>query len=110
MFENALPCIVELFGHQKIAGKVSEQQIGGASFIRVDVPEIDEIKAFTKLYGPNAIYAITPVDEETMLRAVRSFQSVPIERWQLASPTLRAKLTAGDDDDDEDDGAPRNRY
>jgi hypothetical protein len=34
-------CIVELFGHTKIAGKVSEAQIGGQSFIRVDVPQIE---------------------------------------------------------------------
>ena len=31
-------CIVELFGHNQIAGKVTEQAIGGQSFVRVDVP------------------------------------------------------------------------
>lgn len=31
--------IVDLFGHTRIAGKVSEQVIGGCSFVRVDVPE-----------------------------------------------------------------------
>ncbi|MDD2657785.1 MAG: hypothetical protein PHD04_03970 [Candidatus Pacebacteria bacterium] len=40
--------IIDLFGHQKIAGRVSEQQIGGASFVRVDVPLEPP---FTKLFG-----------------------------------------------------------
>lgn len=31
-------CIVESFGHERIAGRVTEQTIGGCSFIRVDVP------------------------------------------------------------------------
>ncbi len=34
--------IVELFGHQIIAGLVSEQVIGGQGFVRVDVPTIGE--------------------------------------------------------------------
>ena len=29
--------IVELMGHQRIAGKVSEETIGGAALLRVDV-------------------------------------------------------------------------
>jgi hypothetical protein len=100
MFENALPCIVELFGHQRIAGRVSEQQLGGTNFIRVDVPEVDEQPGFTKLYGASAIYAITPTDEATMLQAVRAFRAVPIE----AKTTVLAALHSGDDyDDDSED-------
>ena len=102
MFENAIPCIVELFGHQRIAGKVSEESVGGQSFVRVDVPEVEDQKAFTKLYGANAIYAITPVSEETMLRAVRAFQAVPIEAYHLSIPT-RAAIAAPVHDDDDDD-------
>jgi hypothetical protein len=31
--------VVELFGHQQIAGRVTEASIGGCSFLRVDVPD-----------------------------------------------------------------------
>ena len=37
--------VLELFGHQRLAGLVSEVQIGGASFVRVDVPHEDKRKA-----------------------------------------------------------------
>lgn len=56
-------CIIELFGHQKIAGLVSEQTLGGASFIRVDVPATDHEVAFTKFFHGNAIYGLTPTTE-----------------------------------------------
>jgi len=99
MFDKAIPCVVELFGHQRIAGNVSSETVGGASFVRVDVPTVEGSPAFTKLYGDKAIYAITPVDEATMLLAVRAFQAVPIERYRLEIP-VRATLPAGYGDDD----------
>lgn len=61
--------IVEVMGHRQFAGFVSEQAIGGASFVRVDVPEVkageDVLPGFTKLLGAGSIYAISPCTEET---------------------------------------------
>ena len=57
-------CLVELFGHQRIAGQVTEETIGGCSFVRVDVPAVDGSEALTKFYGNGAIYSMTPVSEE----------------------------------------------
>ena len=73
--------IVELFGHTKIAGKISESVIGGCSFVRVDVPGFKDHQPFTKLYGQGAIYSISFVDEETAMYAVNSFQETPIDKW-----------------------------
>ena len=89
--------IVELFGHQIIAGNVSEQVIGGQGFVRVDVPSIDGQEAFTKFYGAGAIYAITPCDEKTMLAAVMGLRQKPIDVWKLHLPQLSL------DEDDERD-------
>lgn len=49
--ENEFYAIVELFGHQRIAGKISEQTIAGQNFIRVDVPDTERNPGFSKLYG-----------------------------------------------------------
>lgn len=57
--------VVEVMGHRQFAGFVSEQSIGGSSFVRVDVPAVAELPAFTKLLGASSIFAITPCTEET---------------------------------------------
>ncbi|OPY15028.1 MAG: hypothetical protein A4E74_02265 [Syntrophus sp. PtaB.Bin075] len=75
--------IIDLFGHQRIAGRVSEQQIGGSSFVRVDVPEVGEQKGFTKLFGPGAIYSITITDEMTATAAASYYKSVPMDQWSV---------------------------
>lgn len=107
-FENH--AIVELFGHQRIVGKVTDFQIGGASFIRVDVPETPGIPAFTKFFGASAIYAITPVDEETANLAARAYVQSPINKFHIAQllpssdtgPNYRPPQYEDDDDDDWD--------
>ena len=90
--------IVELFGHNVIAGKVSEQVIGGQGFVRVDVPAVHNQEEFTKFYGPGAIYAITPCDESTMLAAVIGLRQKPIDLWKLNLPQLSVP-----DKEDEDE-------
>jgi hypothetical protein len=76
-------CILELFGHQRIAGRVSEQVLGSGSFIRVDVPSIDDKPGFTRLYGASAIYSVTVTDEQTARLAVKAYQVQPLERWTI---------------------------
>lgn len=75
--------IVELFGHQKIAGKITEQSIGPAVFVRVDVPETKEQPSFTRLLNPSAIYAINPVTEDAMKYMAQNISSKPIESWDI---------------------------
>jgi hypothetical protein len=75
--------ILDLFGHQKIAGRVSEQQIGGSSFVRVDVPEVEGQPAYTKLFGPGSIYSITITDEVTARAAAAYWRPVPMEQWTV---------------------------
>lgn len=106
--------IVEIFGHQRIAGFMSEQTIGGHGFIRVDVPEVPgragegTIAAHSKLYGPGAIYAINPVDEALATVAAHSIRHAPVESYGLSSALRnmsdehRKRLLAPPDDGDGD--------
>lgn len=89
--------IVELFGHQRIAGRVSEQTFGGASFVRVDVPIVTEeterlgaphletIPAHTRSFGPAAIYSINWCDEATATISAHAIKHQPISPYSLRS-------------------------
>lgn len=67
--KNAEPfvawALVELFGHTRMVGKVSEATIGGCNFVRVDVPEHNDRPGFTRFLGNGAIYGITVMTEES---------------------------------------------
>lgn len=84
--------IVELFGHSRIAGRVTEQVIAGQGFVRVDVPELPAVgqckprTAFTRIFGTGAIYSITPVDEGIACAAAQSMRVEPVDMY-LALPT-----------------------
>lgn len=97
--------VIELFDHTVIAGYVSEFVFGGASFVRVDVPASDEAAAFTKVYGPAAIYSITFVDEDTAIRAVSAINPRPISIYipSAVPAPEHARLRAPTVDDDFDD-------
>lgn len=93
--------IVEIFGHTQISGYVSEYSFGGSAFVRIDVPAVDGVPAFTKLYGQGAIYSITFTDELTARRAVASIRPRPITIF-LGTPKPefgRTLLNGGDEDD-----------
>lgn len=79
--------IVELFGHSKIAGKLTEQNIAGTNMLRVDVPETEKQPAFTKFYGSAAIYAINPVTEEVAKAKAHQLSVAPIDAWDIRTMT-----------------------
>lgn len=99
--------IVELFGHSRIAGRVCEQVIAGQGFLRVDVPILPADAryaaqpGFTRLYGPGAIYSITPVSEEIAKQAAQSMRVTQVNVF-MTVPQLEAG-PKWEEDDEEDD-------
>lgn len=98
-------CIVELFGHQQIAGLVTEATIGGCSFVRVDVPEINGRPAFTKFYGNGAIYSMTPCGEREARLALERIMPRPVSTYLLPDAATRSTADREDDEDYLDIGA-----
>jgi hypothetical protein len=86
--------IVELFGHNQIAGIVTEDSIGGCSFIRVDMPPEDGRVGVTKWFGNGAIYAITPASESVVRAFIRRFKPSPVTVFM---PEIRQLEHVGND-------------
>jgi hypothetical protein len=72
--------VLEVMGHRRLGGLISEQQIGGAGFLRIDIPSEPPI---TQFYPPASVYCLTPTTED-MARAVAMHNApTPVNRWEL---------------------------
>lgn len=76
-------CVLDLFGHQRTAGHVTEASIGGCAFIRIDVPEGDGYR--TEYYGNGAIYSMRPVSEEIAREIVKTHSAPPVSQYEVSS-------------------------
>lgn len=106
--------VVEIFGHTRIAGAVSEQTFGGSTFVRVDVPEIlvqetdydaprgadgyyqrvqRTIPAHTRSFGPGAIYSINWCDEETAKLAAIGIKHEPLKPYSVREAVEQLRST-----------------
>lgn len=88
--EPELWAMVELFGQGRLVGRVTEEEIGGVPFLRIEVPPARDLGGYTKLLSPKAIYAITLIEERDA-RAVAFLLAVPpLRPLQLQAPPRRA--------------------
>lgn len=74
--------ILELLGHRRLAGYLTEQQIAGTSFLRIDVPSEP---AMTQFIAPTSVYAITPTSEDIARKVAGGSDPAPVRRWELES-------------------------
>jgi hypothetical protein len=93
-------CIVELFGHNKIAGRVTDQTIAGHGFIRVDVPATKRQTEFTKFYNPTAVYGMTPVSAELAQAAAEAIWIEPVTVYIAPSHQIESSNPEEEDDID----------
>lgn len=92
--------IVEIMGHRSFAGWVTEKIIAGKGFIRIDVPESTTFDnkvqpAFTKIFGTDAIYGISPCSEKAARDWTRNLGSRAIEGSKLLLPPNPIPLSGG---------------
>jgi len=104
--------LLELFGHQRLAGHISDQTIGGVHFIRIDVPAVEGAEAYTRYFTQGAIYGMTPTSEQIARGLAQRLRATPISRYDL--PALEAPkqpvesaLVHEDDDYEDSDDEPR---
>lgn len=104
--------ILELMGHVRLAGRVTEEERFGAKMGRIDIPH-DEGDGFTTQYfGGGSIYRLTACTEEAARLVAKQTQPEPVHRWelpvarQLEATTIRGHEVDTDFDRDttDDDG------
>lgn len=92
--------LLELFGHQRLAGKLSEQTIGGCHFIRIDVPAVGDVPAYTRFFTQGAIYGVTVTTEDVARRLASTLQARPVSAYELRAVESSRQLTHDSGDDD----------
>jgi hypothetical protein len=98
--------ILDMMGHQRLAGRVTEETIGGVSLLRVDIPELNNIPAWTTYITANSLYQMTPVTEELARSMAAKIGKMPItfydlpQQWREKIQSSPAGLPAPDDDDE----------
>lgn len=112
--KQATWCVLELMGHVRLAGRVTEEEMFGTKMGRIDVPQEDGTFV-TRYFGGQAVYGMTPVTEAVARLVAKGTHPEPVLPWefprqienrfdetesarQAANPTERCY-----DDDDEDD-------
>lgn len=102
--------VLELMGHRRLGGYVSETTLAGGAFLRIDVPgDADGEVHSTQYYSPGSVYCLTPCSEEAAKIVARKSRPEPVHQWELPRPRgqngedIHAERDYGRDDDDDDD-------
>lgn len=120
--------VVELMGHVRMAGRVTEEERFGSKMGRIDIPtknvcdscngsgpiggcdmcqssgQVDDF--FTQYFGGSSVYRVTPCSEEAARAVAARNQPEPVHQWELPKPALVAPAGVkgeGDSFDEEDD-------
>lgn len=93
--------IVEMMGHRKVAGYVTEVTMAGHGFLRIDVPgeKSSDPPSATQFISPasGSIYAITPVSEAVARLVAKGHKPEPVTVWEV--PQIEHSNHDGDSED-----------
>ena len=79
--------VVELMGHVKVAGLVTEEERFGVKMGRIDIPMKDGGMT-TQYFGGGSVYRMTPTTEEVARTIATNNQPAPIHSWELPKTAL----------------------
>lgn len=93
--------IVELMGHIKVAGLVTEEERFGSKMGRIDIPMKDGGMT-TQYFGGASVYRMTPVTEEVARAVSVGNQPAPVRPWEMPSNPRALEVSGIQEDLDED--------
>ncbi len=83
------PAILELLGHRRYGGVVSQVQQYGTTMGRLDVYEAEGQPAQTIYFGGGSVYQLSPVSEEAARAVCQYSRPKPVHPYEL-TPHLKA--------------------
>ena len=83
---------LELFGHAVLYGKVSECQIAGAAFLRIEVLGSDGIEQNTEYINPSSVYALRPITEELCRTCAQGSSHAPVSVYGIEDALKRTSI------------------
>jgi len=92
---------VEIFGHHKVAGRLSTRKLGTSVMFQIDVPKDAAEFSHSELYGPASIFSIKPTTEDWCRRwakAAKAYDHAPLPYIPEASK----QIEEGFEDEKED--------
>lgn len=95
--------IVELMGHVKLAGRLTEEERFGVKMGRLDIPNDDGF--VTQYFGGGSVYRITAVTEEVARQVCKTTAPAPVSPWDFPKQLPEPAATSASIHDalDEDD-------
>lgn len=85
--------ILEVMGHRKLGGFVTEVEIAGHGFLRIDIPAEGDTRHATQFYQPTSIYCVTPTTEPMARAIALRNKPQPVQRWELPQIERRVGQT-----------------
>jgi len=96
MAEQTYWAVIELMGHVRMAGKVSEIERFGCKVGRIDIPDGDN-SFKTQFFGGGSLYRETPCTEEVARAIAARCMPEPISPWEMPQrPALPAPVQDAD--------------
>lgn len=89
MDDKQVWAVVELMGHVKHAGILTEEERFGVKMGRVDVPTPGG-GFVTHLFGGASVYRITFVSEEAARAVAAHNESRPVQSWEMPKANVKA--------------------
>ncbi len=99
--------ILEIMGHVRLAGRLSEHTIAGTAMLRLDIPASAGQPGYTRFFGGSAVYSISPVSEEIARAVAARSRPEPVQRFELQAPAVAGTpddVRYDDPYDDPDEG------
>lgn len=78
-------CVLEIMGHQRFAGYLTEITIAGTPMLQLTVPEYRDQPEFTRIFGGGSVYSISPCTEELARGMIPRLRQTPISIFDLPS-------------------------